>query len=110
MSKTGILVVAVAAAGITLAVWFVGVPMVTAPTASPTGAAEAQFTLDTPIGTLVQNANAKAFLDRIMPGLTEGPHGIMVADMSINDLARHSPEAFGETKLRMIADELAKIH
>lgn len=71
----------------------------TAPTTAP--AAAAKFNLDTPIRDIVADANAKAALDRAVPGVTTHESYEMFKGMSLNQL-----KAFAADKLT--PDVLAK--
>lgn len=42
------------------------------------------FTLDTPIGTLLDNPQAKAIIDQYIPGASTNPMVAMVKGMTIN--------------------------
>lgn len=72
-------------------------------------AADAKFTTDTPIETIVANADAKAVLDKDAPGLTTHPMYDQFKSMSLKDLAPMSQGKIGDAELKKIGDDLAAI-
>jgi hypothetical protein len=58
-----------------------------------------QFTLDTTLGELLANPQAKAVLDKHLPGVSSNPMIAMVQGMSLNTLlAMPQAAQFGITK------------
>lgn len=67
------------------------VPVVAAQTAAPqTAAAEAKFSLDTPIAELAAHEGAKAALTSTLPGLLDIPQYEMVKGLSLRQLQPYS--------------------
>ena len=63
-----------------------------------------QFTLDTTLGELLANPQAKAVLDQHLPGVSTNPMIAMVQGMSINSLlAMPQAAQFGITKEKVEA-------
>lgn len=71
----------------------------TAPTA-PTAATK--FSLDTPVATLMADAQAKAAVDAVLPGVAAHPAYEQFKGMSFNQLAPMAPDL-------LTADTLAKL-
>jgi len=58
-----------------------------------------EFTLDTPLGTLLDDPQAKAVIDQYLPGVTNNPMVAMAKGMTINMvLAMPVAAQFGLTK------------
>ena len=58
-----------------------------------------EFTLDTPLGTLLDHPQAKAVIDQYLPGVTTNPMIAMAKGMTINMiLAMPVAAQFGVTK------------
>jgi hypothetical protein len=69
------------------------------------------FTLDTPLGTLLDNPQAKAVIDQHFPGIATNPMAAMIKGMTINSiLAMPQAAQFGLTKEKAQAmlDEVNK--
>lgn len=69
------------------------------------------FTLDTQLGTLLDNPQAKALLDQYVPGVSSNPMVGMLRGMSINSiLAMPQAAQFGLTqeKAQAMLDEINK--
>lgn len=57
------------------------------------------FTLDTPLGTLIDNPQAKPIIEKYLPGITTNPMVSMVKGMTINNvLAMPQAAQLGLTK------------
>ena len=57
------------------------------------------FTLDTTLGTLLDDPQAKAVLDKYLPGISDNPMAAMVKGMSLNKILSMPQAAqFGLTK------------
>jgi hypothetical protein len=72
-------------------------------------AADAKFTTDTPIETIVANADAKAILDKDLPGLTSHPMFDQFKSMSLKDLAPMSQGKIDDAALKKVGDDLATV-
>jgi beta-glucosidase len=70
---------------------------------------QALFTLDTPIGDLLDNERATAVLQRIAPELLESPQLQMAKGMSFKQVVPFAPDIFTEEFLQMIETGLAEI-
>ena len=71
--------------------------------------AQAKFTTDTPIETIVANADAKAILDKDLPGLTSHPMYDQFKSMSLKDLAPMSQGKIDDAGLKKVGDDLAAV-
>jgi hypothetical protein len=69
----------------------------------------ARYTIDTPLGELTSNAQARAVVDRYAPGITEGPHAAMAASYSLRQIQAQMPAMISEAELNQMATELAAI-
>jgi len=57
------------------------------------------FTLDTPLGTLLEHPQAKSVIDQYLPGLSANPMVAMIRGMTINNiLAMPQAAQLGLTK------------
>lgn len=74
-----------------------------------TVAPSAKFTLDTPIQTLVADAQAKAVLDKFLPGTTTHPSYGMFKGMSLRQVQPYSGGAITDQALADVERELAAI-
>ncbi|MEZ5996153.1 MAG: hypothetical protein R3C25_10385 [Hyphomonadaceae bacterium] len=72
-------------------------------------APSARYTIDTPLGELVADAQARAIVERYVPGVTEGPHAEMAAGYSLRQIQAQMPGVISEADLNQIAAELAEI-
>lgn len=70
----------------------------------------ARFTLDTPIATLVADAQAKAVIDKDLPGLASHPQFENFKSMSLKDLAGFAPDKLTPEKLGKVQTDLAALH
>jgi len=61
-----------------------------------------EFTLDTTLGTLLDNPQAKAVLDQYVPGIATNPMVVMVKGLTLNAiLAMPQAAQFGLTKAKV---------
>ncbi|MCW4461992.1 hypothetical protein OK349_09765 [Sphingomonas sp. BT-65] len=72
-------------------------------------AAAAKFTLDTPIGELLANEQAKAVLDKDLPGLTQLPQIEMIKGLSLKQLQPYSDGKLTDELLAKTETSLAAI-
>ncbi len=79
-----------------------------APAAAPAPAAAA-FSTDTPIETIVANAEGKATLDKLFPGLTSHPQYETFKGFSLKQLQPYSEGKITDDLLKTADVELAKI-
>ncbi|WP_423605622.1 hypothetical protein [Sphingomonas sp. MS122] len=79
--------------------------------AAPAEAAKppAKFTLDTPIGELLANEQAKAVLDKDLPGLTQLPQLEMIKGLSLKQLQPYSDGKLTDELLAKTEADLAAI-
>jgi para-nitrobenzyl esterase len=92
---------------IALALVLVGAPAVAqAPAAAP---AAAYSSTGTPIGTLLDNAAAKAILDKRVPGLTTNPQIEMARGMSLKDIQAYAPQQLTDDVLKAVDADLAAL-
>lgn len=69
------------------------------------------YTLDTTLGTILDNPQAKAILDQYLPGASTNPMVGMVRGMSLNALLRMPQAAqlgLTQEKVRKVLDEINK--
>lgn len=69
------------------------------------------YTLDTTLGTILDNPQAKAVLDQYLPGASANPMVGMVRGMSLNALLRMPQAAqlgLTQEKVRKVLDEINK--
>ncbi|NMN05804.1 MULTISPECIES: hypothetical protein [unclassified Novosphingobium] len=78
------------------------------PATAPT--AGARFTLDTPIATLVADAQAKAVIDKDLPGLASHPQFESFKSMSLKDLSGFAPDKLTPEVLGKVQTDLAALH
>ena len=83
----------------------------TAQTAAPAVAeAPAGYSsTSTPIGTLLDDAAAKAVLDKIVPGLSTNPQIDMARGMTLKDIQSYAAEQLTDDVLKKIDVELAML-
>jgi uncharacterized iron-regulated protein len=93
-----------------------GAALVAAPAAfaadsapAPAAAAAVAFSADTPIETIVANAQGKAALDKVVPGLTAHPQFEAFKSLSLRQLQPYSEGKITDDVLKAIDAELAKI-
>jgi hypothetical protein len=77
---------------------------------APAAPAEAKFSLDTPIETLVADARAKAVVDADLPGLTSHPQYEQFKSMSLTMLASLAPDKLTPERLDKVKGDLAKLN
>jgi hypothetical protein len=80
-----------------------------APATTPTPATGAKFTLDTPLADLVANPEAKAVLDKDLPGLTTLDSFDSFKSASLNQVAPYSNGKLTPEMLAKVATDLAAI-
>ncbi len=66
-------------------------------------------TTATPIGTLLDDADAKAVLDKNVPGLTTNPQIDMARGMTLKDIQSYAAEQLTDDVLKKIDVDLATI-
>jgi para-nitrobenzyl esterase len=79
----------------------------TAPSAAPAAAAAAYSTTGTPIGTLLDDAAAKAILDKRVPGLTTNPQIEQARRMSLKDIQVYAADRLTDDVLKAIDADFA---
>ncbi len=96
-------------------------PAATAPSASTTTATAAtppaaaaadvpaKYNIDTPIETIVANTDAKAVLDKVVPGLTSHPQYEAFKGLSLTQLAPYSEGKITEDVLKAAKAALAAV-
>ena len=82
-------------------------PAASAATATP--AAVSRLNLDTPIETVVADADGKKVLDADLPGLTTNDKYDMFKSMSLNQVAGFAPDKLTPERLGKVASDLAVI-
>ena len=65
--------------------------------------------LDTPLGQLLANEEAKAVLVRRFPDMMNSPHLAMGMGFSLEQIAGFAPQIFTEEVMQSIAEELAQL-
>ena len=79
-------------------------------TATPAApAAATRLNLDTPIETVVADAEGKKVLDADLPGLTTNDKYDMFKSMSLNQVAGFAPDKLTPERLAKVASDLALI-
>ena len=77
---------------------------------APAAAAPTIFSsASTPIGTLLDDAAAKAVLDKNVPGLTTNPQIEMARGMTLRDIQAYAAEQLTDTVLKQIDTDLAAL-
>jgi hypothetical protein len=71
--------------------------------------AKGRFGTWTPLEVLLTDARAKAVLDRLLPGVGEGPFAEQARKASLQQMAPYAPALFTEEKLRALDEELGAI-
>lgn len=82
-------------------------PAASAATATP--AVVSRLNLDTPIETVVADADGKKVLDTDLPGLTTNDKYDMFKSMSLNQVAGFAPDKLTPERLGKVASDLAVI-
>ncbi len=80
-----------------------------APAATATPAAVSRLNLDTPIETVVADADGKKVLETDLPGLTTNDKYDMFKSMSLNQVAGFAPDKLTPERLGKVASDLAVI-
>lgn len=79
------------------------------PQAAPTLAHAADFTVDMSVRRLLANPQAKAVLDRYLPGLATNPHYFVIQFWSLRQVAASSNGRLTDAHLVQIGAALARI-
>lgn len=89
----------------------VGVPARAADTAKPAAAKPARHytTADTEIGTLLDDAEAKAIVEKHIPGMTTNPQIDMARSMTLKGIQQYAPDDVTDARLSAIDEDLAKL-
>lgn len=72
-------------------------------------AAQSKMTLDTPLGEIAANAEAKAILDKHLPGLTTHAMWDAFKAMSLNQMAPMSNGQIPADRLKMVEADLTTL-
>ena len=96
-------------AGPALAQTTPAVPAPAAPATAPAAPATARLNLDTPIETVVADADGKKVLDTDLPGLTTNDKYDMFKSMSLNQVAGFAPDKLTPERLGKVGTDLAAI-
>lgn len=96
---------------VALALVVAAVPAVAqTPAAAPAAAASATYSsTGTPIGTLLDDAAAKAILDKRVPGLTTNPQIEMARGMSLKDIQAYAPQQLTDDVLKAVDADFAAL-
>jgi hypothetical protein len=70
--------------------------------------AAAKLTTDSTMGELIDNKEAKAILDKHLPGMSENPQMEQARPMSLKALQQFAPNVTDE-KLKAVDEDLAKL-
>lgn len=84
-------------------------PATPAATMPATPAAASRLNLDTPIETVVADADGKKVLDADLPGLTTNDKYDMFKSMSLNQVAGFAPDKLTPERLGKVATDLSAI-
>lgn len=68
-----------------------------------------RFSIDTTLGELTKNAQARAVVDRYLPGVMTGPHGARAAVYSPRQIQAQMPNLLTRDQLAQMSGELAAI-
>lgn len=68
-----------------------------------------RLSIDTTLGELTRNAEARAVVDRYLPGVMSGPHGAEAAAYSLRQIQAQMPNLLTEDQLAQMGSELAAI-
>lgn len=68
-----------------------------------------RFSIDTTLGELTRNAEARAVVDRYLPGVMAGPHGASAAAYSPRQIQAQMPNLLTRDQLAQMSGELAAI-
>jgi alpha-L-rhamnosidase len=80
-----------------------------APTLARRLRASGRFSTWTPLEVLLANAQARAVLDRLVPGIASGPFVAQSRQMPLQQMATYSPSVLTEERLRVLDEELGAI-
>lgn len=89
----------------------VGAPARAADTAKPATAKPARHytTTDTEIGTLLDDAEAKAIVEKHIPGMTTNPQIDMARSMTLKGIQQYAADDVTDARLALIDADLAKL-
>lgn len=68
-----------------------------------------RFSIDTTLGELTKNTQARAVVDRYLPGVMTGPHGARAAVYSPRQIQAQMPNLLTRDQLAQMSGELAAI-
>lgn len=68
-----------------------------------------RLSIDTPLGELTRNVEARAIVERHLPGVMGGPHGARAADYSPRQIQAQMPNVLTRDKLTQMCAELAAV-
>lgn len=68
-----------------------------------------RFSIDTTLGKLARNAEARAIVDRYLPGVIGSPHGAKAAVYSPRQIQAQMPNLLTRDQLAQMGSELAAI-
>lgn len=68
-----------------------------------------RFSVDTTLGELAGNADARAVVQRFLPGVMEGPHAAMAAGYTPRQIQTQMPNMLTQAQLTQMDSELAAI-
>jgi len=68
-----------------------------------------RFSVDTTLGELAGNADARAVVQRFLPSVMEGPHAAMAAGYTPRQIQTQMPNMLTEAQLTQMDSELAAI-
>lgn len=80
-----------------------------APKAGTAQAARHYTTADTEIGTLLDDADAKAIVEKHIPGMTANPQLDMARSMTLKGIQQYAPEDVTDARLAAIDADFAKL-
>ncbi|RJF92959.1 hypothetical protein [Sphingomonas cavernae] len=80
-----------------------------APVAVAQAASAAYSAAETDIGTLLDNPETKAILEKHVPGMTTNPQIDMARPMTLKQVQTYEPEKFSDEVLAKIDADLAKL-
>jgi para-nitrobenzyl esterase len=79
------------------------------PAPAPAAAVEVYNTVDTPIGTLIDDPAAKAIIEKYVPGMTTSPQIDMARTMSLKDIQTYAADTLTDDVLKKIDADLAAL-
>ncbi len=92
-----------------LALGTVSAPVLAADAPAAPAAAVKYSTADTDIGTLLDNAETKAIIDKLMPGFSSNDQVAMARPMTMRAIQQFAPDQIKSETLDAIDAELAKL-